>query len=55
MVESFISSARAPGEIMSKRKAIGVAGFKKVKRFFLKKPPIKNTTGNVVNFICDFL
>ena len=37
MVESFTSSAGAPGRIMSKRKGIGATGFKKVKRFFFKK------------------
>ena len=32
VVESFTISAGAPGQIVSKRKGIGGAGFKKVKK-----------------------
>lgn len=38
MVERFTISAGAPGEMMSKRKGSGVAGFKKVKRLKKKAP-----------------
>lgn len=37
MIESFTSSARAPGGIMSKRKGIGLSGFKKVKKNLKKE------------------
>lgn len=41
MVVSFTSSAGARGGITSKRRGIGAAGFKKVKRVKKKKTPYK--------------